>query len=185
MYRPVLITALTCAAAFAVTKPAVMPVVPSGTNIACRIDQPLDTKNDPAGTPFTGKVTANVMHKGAVVVPRGAVCRGRLIQSKSSGRLKGRAVMQLSLDSVQMGGRVYPVTAFAPAITSKGHKGRNLKWIGGGGGGGAAIGAIAGGGVGALIGAGAGAAAGTGAAAFTGKREVRVPAESLFVFTVK
>jgi len=50
---------------------------------------------------------------------------------------------------------------------------------------GALIGAIAGGGTGAAIGAGAGAAAGTGVAAATGKREVEIPAETVFTFRLK
>jgi hypothetical protein len=39
--------------------------------------------------------------------------------------------------------------------------------------------------MGALIGAGAGAAAGTGAAAATGKQDVKLPAETVMVFTLQ
>jgi hypothetical protein len=186
MYRPILITALTCAAVMAATspRPAPPPVLPAGTNIPCRVDQSLDTGRDAPGTPFTGRTTVDIVHKGAVLVPRGAECRGHLMASKSSGRLKGRAVMQLSLDSIQVHGRAYPVSASTPVLTSKGHKGHNLKWIGGVGAAGSAIGAIAGGGVGALVGAGAGAAAGTGGAALTGRREIRVAPETQFVFAL-
>jgi hypothetical protein len=165
--------------------PAPMPVIPSGTNITCRIDRSFDTDRDAPGTTFVGQTTADIAHKGSVLVPRGAVCRGHLMESKSSPRLKGRAVMQLSLDAIQVGGHEYPVSASTPVLTSKNHKKHNLKWIGGGGAVGSAIGAIAGGGVGALVGAGAGAAAGTGAAAYTGKKDVTVPAESQFVFALR
>jgi hypothetical protein len=186
MYRPVFITVLTCGAALAaVQHPAPMPVIPSGTNITCRVDRPFDTNRDAPGTAFVGQTTADLVYKGGVLVPRGAVCRGHLVQSKSSGRLKGRARMQLSLDALQVRGHEYPVSATSPVLTSKNHKKHNLKWIGGGGGVGTVIGAIAGGGVGALVGAGAGAAAGTGGAALTGKKDVYVPPESLFVFSLK
>jgi hypothetical protein len=160
-------------------------MLPAGTAIPCRVDRSLDTERDGPGTPFTGQVTTDIVHKGAVLVPRGAVCHGHLSQSKSSGRLKGRARMQLSLDSIQMHGRVYPLSGFAPGMATKSHKKHNLKWIGGGTGAGAAIGAIASGGVGALIGAGAGAAAGTGGAALTGKRNLYLPPESQVTFTLK
>jgi len=72
-------------------------------------------------------------------------------------------------------------TALVSRVTT-GHKKRNLALIGGGTGLGASIGAIAGGGMGALIGAGAGAGAGTIGEAFTGKKQVRIPVESLLAF---
>jgi hypothetical protein len=185
MYRPVLIAVLSGAAAMAaVTNPTPGAMLPAGTNIPCRIDQSLDTEHDTPGTPFTGRTTIDIVHKGAVLVPRGAVCHGHLAQSKTSGKLKGRARMQLSLDSIQFGGHVYPVTAPSAMLASKSHKKHNLKWIGGGGAGGTAIGAIAGGGVGALVGGAIGAAGGTAGAALTGEKNVRVPAESQFIFTL-
>jgi hypothetical protein len=92
--------------------------------------------------------------------------------------------MQLSLDSIQIHDRVYPVNASAPMMATKSQKKRNLKWIGGGAGAGGIIGGIAGGGVGALVGAGAGAAAGTGGAALTGKKNLYLPPESMVTFTV-
>jgi len=152
--------------------------------MSCRVDQSLDTERDAPGTPFAGQITADIVRKGVVLVPRGAVCRGHLAESKSSGKLKGRAAMQLRLDSIQMHGRIYPVNASAPLIASKSHKKHNLKWIGGGAGAGGVLGAIAGGGVGALVGAGAGAAAGTAGAAVTGKRNIHLPPESQVTFTL-
>ena len=50
---------------------------------------------------------------------------------------------------------------------------------------GAVLGAIAGGAKGALLGAGAGAAAGTAGAAASGRRHVRLPAETLLVFSLE
>jgi hypothetical protein len=164
--------------------PAPMPILPAGTNIPCRIDQSFDTERDGPGTPFSGHITRNLLHQGAVVVPRDALCRGHLSESKSSGKLKGRAVMQLSLDSIQVNGRVYPVSAPPQTLASKSHKKHNLKWIGGGGAAGSVIGAIAGGGVGALVGGGVGAAAGTGGAALTGERNIHVAPETQFVFAL-
>jgi hypothetical protein len=160
-------------------------VLPAGTPLNVRLDRPLDTRHDPAGTPFTATLTAPIVRNGQVVVPQGAVCRGRLVQSKPSGRLKGRAVMVLALDSVEFKGRAYPIAAAGPAFTSNNHKKHNLKWIGGGSAGGTVLGAIAGGGVGAAIGLGAGAAAGTAGAAITGGKQVYVAAETPMTFKLQ
>jgi len=160
-------------------------VLPAGTTIHARIDQSLSTQHDRAGAPFVATVSAPVVHNGRVILPRGAVCRGHIRESKPSGRLKGRARMGLSLDTVQLRGNVYRVSASGPVYVSKNHKKHDAVWIGGGAGTGATIGAIAGGGVGAAIGAGAGAVAGTAGAVITGKKQVRVAAETPMVFTLR
>jgi hypothetical protein len=120
-----------------------------------------------------------------MILPRGALCRGHLVESKSSGRLKGRAVLSLSLDSIEVHGRRYRILSSYPEFVSKGHKKRNAILIAGGSGTGAGIGAIAGGGVGALIGAGAGAVAGTTTAVLTGKRNLHLAPETRLVFALR
>jgi len=160
-------------------------VLPAGSHISVRLAQSLDTKRDAPGTPFAAYVASAVTHNGVVVVPRGAACHGRLVNSKASGRLKGRAVLTLRLDSITVDGHSYAVSTSAPTFVSNSHRKRNALAIGGTAGTGAAIGAIAGGGVGALIGAGAGAAAGTAGAAITGKKQLHLPAESKVMFTLR
>ena len=169
--------------------PAVMMAqsitVPAGTHIPVRLAQSLDTKRDKPGTPFACHVAAPVAVNGYVVIPRGTPCRGHLAESKSSGRLKGRAIMSLNLDSIQMHGKAFPVATTYVARVSKSHKKRNAALIGGGAGTGAAVGAIAGGGVGALVGAGAGAAVGTTAAVITGKKNVHLNPETRLNFALR
>ncbi|HLH19088.1 MAG TPA: hypothetical protein VKX45_17840 [Bryobacteraceae bacterium] len=160
-------------------------VLPAGTTIAVRLDRSLDTRRDRAGTPFVATVSRPVVRGGEVVVPRGAIARGYLIESKPSGRLKGRAEMALALRSVDIRGRVYRISASGPVFETKGHKGHDAVWIGGGAGTGAAVGAIAGGGIGAAVGAGVGAVAGTTGAFITGKRNLRLAPETQVVFTLR
>jgi len=93
--------------------------------------------------------------------------------------------MSLSLDSFELNGKKYEISTSHAARQSGSHKKRNLLAIGGGAAGGAAIGALAGGPTGALIGAGAGAGAGTAGAAFTGKKNVRIPAETPLSFQLR
>jgi hypothetical protein len=157
----------------------------SGTAIPIRLAQSLDTKRDAPGSPFMGHVVAPIVENGVTVVPRGAVCYGHLVESKPSGRLKGRAIMTLSLDSVAVSGRRLRVDTTDRTFVSKGHKVRNLAAIGGGAAAGAGIGAIAGDGIGAAIGAGAGAAAGTVGAIATGKRNLHLAPETRMVFQLR
>jgi hypothetical protein len=160
-------------------------VLPAGTHIPIRLAQSIDTKRDRPGTPFLAHTSAAIVRNGEVVIPRGAVCRGHLVQSRPSGRLKGRAVISLSLDSVDVRGRRYAIVTSDPVFVSKAHKKRNAVLIGGGAGTGAAIGGIASGGVGALIGAGAGAAAGTAGAVITGKRNLYLAPETRMSFALR
>jgi hypothetical protein len=159
--------------------------VPSGTAIPVRLEQPLDTKFDRAGAPFVARVSRDVVRNGEVVVPRGALARGHLVESKPSGRLKGRAKMWLTLDTVEARGRVVRVATNGPEFVTKGHKKHDAVWIGGGAGTGAGIGALAGGGVGAAVGAGAGALVGTTGALITGKKHLRLATETPVTFTLR
>jgi hypothetical protein len=99
--------------------------------------------------------------------------------------LKGRAVLGITLDAFDTSGRHYPIRTSLKRKTTDAHKTRNIEIIGGGTGLGALIGGLTGGGKGAGIGAAVGAGAGTGVAAATGKKEVEIPAETLFQFALK
>jgi hypothetical protein len=125
------------------------------------------------------------MVDGKEVLLRGTRFQGRVTESDASGRLKGRAVLGLTLAAFDLGGRSYQVSTSLQQQTSDAHKKRNVVMIGGGSGLGALIGGLVGGGKGAAIGAAAGAAAGTGGAVATGKRQVEVPAETEFTFRLR
>ena len=88
--------------------------------------------------------TPIVTENGTEIIPRGANFSGRVDTSKASGRLKGRAVMTLELDSFELNGRSYRIITSHAARVSGGHKKRNIIAIGGGAGAGAGIGALAG-----------------------------------------
>jgi len=159
--------------------------LPAGTVVHVRLSQSLDTRRDRPGTPFVAHLASPVMRDGKVILERGALCRGHVVESKPSGRLKGRAVLRLGLDSIQSQGRTYTLVTSDPAFAGKRHKKRNLVLIGGGATTGAAIGAIAGGGVGAAVGAGAGAVAGTTGALITGKRNLHLAPETRVSFALR
>ncbi len=175
----------TAPAAAAAAKPASGAVLPAGTPLRVRLENSINTARNRAGDHFTASLVDPVMSGGRELLPRGTRFTGHVTTSNPSGRLKGRAVLGIRLDSFQLNGRTYPVTTTGVSRASGTHKKRNLALIGGGSGVGAAIGGIAAGGAGALIGAGAGAAAGTVGAAVTGKKNVSLPVESLLRFTLR
>jgi len=159
--------------------------LPEGTVLRVRLAQSLDTNKNRAGDRFKATLDAAVVVDNKVVIPKGANFSGVVDESKNSGRLKGRAVMNLSLDSFEMNGKVYKITTSHVDRVSGRHKKRNIIAIGGGAGAGAGIGALAGGPAGALIGAGAGAGAGTIGAVITGKKSVQIPVESVLSFRLR
>jgi hypothetical protein len=157
-------------------------VIPAGTLLRVRLDHALSTVGNRSGDRFTGSLAEPVAPGGQTALPRGAAVTGLVRQSAPSGRLKGRAVLALAADSVELDGRIYGLATSPVVRTSDGHKKRNWTILGGGSGAGALIGGLAGGWSGAAIGAGAGAAAGTAGAALSGRKQVGLPAESVVTF---
>jgi len=159
--------------------------VPEGAILRVRLDGPIDTRRNRAGDRFTATLNRPVVAHGVTVVKAGTQVRGHVTEAEVSGRLKGRAVLALTLDSFESGGREYRIRTTEVERLGKAHARHDEKFIGGGAGLGAIVGAIAGGGKGAAIGALAGAGAGTAGAAATGKEELRIPAEALLAFRVR
>jgi hypothetical protein len=172
-------------AGFDNTKIAPEITVPAGTRVRVRLAQSLDTRHSRAGESFTATLAEPIAVGAGTVVPKGTEFRGHVTTSGASGRLKGRAVLAVTLDSFDLNGRSYKIETTSESRASNGHKKRNAVLIGGGAGLGAALGAVAGGGAGALIGAGAGAAAGTAGAAATGKENVAFPVETPLSFSLR
>jgi hypothetical protein len=148
-----------------------------------RLDQTLDTRRNRGGDPFYATLSLPVTVDGSTVLPTGTRFTGHVVEARPSGRLKGRAHLSLQLDSLELNGAAYDIRTAHLGRVSGGHKKRNWALIGGGTGTGAAFGVI-GGPVGVAVGAGAGAAVGTTSAVITGKKNVRLPAETPLGFTL-
>ena len=157
-------------------------VIPSGTQVNVRINETLDTRDTRTGDRFTAVLVAPLRTTSGMIIPAGTPFLGHVANSDDAGRLTGRAVLALALDSFQFRGQTYPVSTDTSGQVSKSHKGRNKALIGGGAAAGGVIGAITGGLGGAAIGGLVGGGAGTAGAALTGQKHVRISSESVMAF---
>jgi hypothetical protein len=164
---------------FEATKPV---SVPEGTEVNVVLNQSISTAANRSGDTFQATLASPVVVDDKTVIPKDALVTGHIVDARPSGHLKGVARLELTLDSVKVNGETYEIATGDFGRTGKNHNKRNGILIGGGAGLGAIIGGVAGGGVGALIGTSVGAGAGTAGAAFTGKKDIRVPAEATLSF---
>jgi hypothetical protein len=159
--------------------------IAAGTPLHVRLDESINTRANRAGDRFTASLSTPVEVNGRMLLPSGTRLKGHVTRAAASGRLKGRAVIGLTLDSIDLGGREFRVRTSSIDREGDRHKKRNGILIGGGTALGGVIGAIAGGPKGALIGAGAGAGAGTAGAALTGKKQIGLQAETPLRFVLE
>jgi hypothetical protein len=156
--------------------------VPERTSIHVTLDQALASNQSRPGDHFDATMADPIAVGDKVVIPQGARVEGVVVDARESGRLRGRARLQLALQTIEVDGKQYEIRTAASHRIGEDHKKRNFAWIGGGGGGGVLIGALAAGGKGALIGGPIGAGAGTAVAYFTGRKDIHLPAETRLTF---
>jgi len=159
--------------------------LPAGTNIVVRMIDGVDSQSNSVGQTFAASLDEPVMINGDVAIPRGADVTVKLVDSKDSGKLTGRAELTLDLVSVRINGQMVDINTQTVSRESSSRGQRTAKVAGGTAALGAIIGAIAGGGKGAAIGAGAGAAAGAGAEVATKGQRVKIPSETRLTFVTE
>src|SRR2546425_443919 len=126
-------------------------MLPERTAIRVTLDQALATNQSRPGDRFDATVSDPVVVNGKMVIPQGAHAEGLVVDARQSGRLMGRARLQLALQTVDVNGQNYDVRTFSHPRIGRDHKKRNWAWIGGGAPRGARIGGRAGGGAGAPL----------------------------------
>jgi hypothetical protein len=150
--------------------------IPAGSTIHCRLTQPLSTKLNFQGDPFTATVTEPYMANGEQIIPVGSTLEGRISELTRPGHIKGVGSMQLTADHITLpNGRSFALNAVlltaygADGVKVDGEEGsvkgphsrlRDLKEVGLGMGGGGFLGTLIGGFHGAVIGGAIGGAAG-------------------------
>jgi hypothetical protein len=156
--------------------------IPTGTQFTIALDNTIDTKTANNGDRFTAILAAPITVGGNLVLPTNTRVSGTIVTAQSAGKVKGSAILALTLDTIRLNGNPYSVQTSEFEDAGKGRGKRTAVGAGGGAAFGAIVGALAGGGKGAAIGALAGGGAGTAGAAFTGKKDISLPAETRLHF---
>jgi hypothetical protein len=175
------------AAALAVDKPKPEPkvVVPAGTKLRVALLDAVSSDKSKAGDPFLASLTEPVVIDGKTVLSKGTKVRGRVVEAEGAGRVKGRAMLELTLTQIVRAEEKAISIATKPyTVVAEATKKRDAAIIAGGAGVGAAIGAITGGGKGAAVGAAVGGGAGTGTVLATKGKEIRYGVEHPLSFTL-
>jgi hypothetical protein len=159
--------------------------MPAGTTLTVRMADSIESDKNYAGETFRATVDTAVTINGKVAVPQGAEAIGRVTSVSQPGRLRGRAVVLLELTALNFDGKSIPILTSAHQETGGSRGKQTALYAGGGGLIGTVIGAIATGGAWFLIGSGIGVAGGTVVQAVRGSEPLRIPAESLMLFTVQ
>jgi hypothetical protein len=160
-------------------------VIPAGTRFRVSLLDAVSSDKSRPGESFMASLAEPIVVDGKTALEKGTKIRGRVVDSKESGRVKGRASIELLLtEIVRADGESVSITTKPYRAVAESTKKRDAAIIGGGAGLGAAIGAIAGGGKGALIGAAVGGGAGTGTVLATKGKEIHYSPETRLPFTL-
>src|SRR5215475_12796514 len=159
-------------------------VVPAGTEITVTVDQKLSSKTSQPGQGCMATVAQPVTVDGRTVIPKGASVSGKVLRAKEKGKIKGEGELAITLTSVTIREKNYPLSVGSLDSTIKGKGKRTAVTTGGAAAGGALIGGLAGGGKGAGIGALVGAAGGLVGGAFTGNKQIEIAPETPLTFTL-
>ena len=158
--------------------------LPAGTNVVVRMIDGVDSETARPGQTFAASLDEAVMVDGQTAIPRGADAVLKLVDSKESGKLTGRAELTMDLVSVSVDGRPVELNTVTVSRVSDARGERTAKVAGGTAIVGAIIGGIAAGGKGAALGAAAGGAAGAGAEIITKGQQVKIPSETRLTFVL-
>ncbi|MGC1385115.1 MAG: hypothetical protein WA823_15155, partial [Candidatus Acidiferrales bacterium] len=133
-----------------VAPPPPPPVtIPAGTQLTISLGDTIDTKVANTGDKFSATLAAPITVGGALILPTGTRVSGTVVQSQSAGKVKGNAVLALSLDTLRLNGNPYSIQTSEFEDAGKGRGKRTAVGAGGGAAFGAIVGALAGGGKGA------------------------------------
>ena len=159
--------------------------VPSGTSMAIRLLDPIDSEKAQPGETFRATLDAPLPSDGDLAVPSGYDVKGHVEDVKSAGKFAGQSLLVLQLDSISISGKLYGIEA-DPYLRQGSSRTKNTaEKVGAGAVIGAIIGGIAGGGKGAGIGAAAGGGVGGGVQAAGKGQQIHLPSETVLNFTLR
>jgi len=140
-------SAATAVPAVKSTSPTKAVGLPVGTRLLVKIMESIDTRNNKAGSRFTGTLEGKLMAGGEEIVPAGARVYGQVVTAKRGGIGSRPPVLELKLIEISINGELRPIVTDLLSGTGEGGGagGKVLK--------GAAIGGLASGSSGAKDGA--------------------------------
>ena len=159
--------------------------VPSGTSMAIRLLDPIDSEKAQPGQTFRATLDAPLPSDGDLAIPSGYDVKGHIVDVKSAGKFAGQSLLVLQLDSISVGGKSYGIEADPYRRQGKNRSTNTAEKVGAGAVIGAIIGGIAGGGKGAGIGAAAGGGVGGGVQAAGKGQQIILPSETVLSFTLR
>jgi hypothetical protein len=159
--------------------------IPSGTTLAVRLVDPIDSETATQGQTFHATLNSPLAVDGDTAIPAGYNVEGHVVTVQSAGKFAGQSLLVLQLDRIAAAGKYYNIQTdqYKKQGSSRGKN--TVEKVGAGAGIGAIIGAIAGGGKGAAIGAAAGGGLGAGAQAVTHGQQIKLPSETVLNFTLQ
>lgn len=158
--------------------------VPSGTSIAIRLVDPINSENAQPGQTFRATLDAPLPSDGDAV-PSGYDVKGHVQDIKSAGKFAGQSLLVLQLDSISLSGKSFFIDADPYQRQGKNRSTNTAEKVGGGAVVGAILGGILGGGKGAGIGAAAGGGVGGGVQAAGKGQQIQLPSETVLNFTLR
>ncbi len=162
----------------AVTSSVAHTTVPSGTSLEVTLGSSLSSESASVGDAWTGSIL-----NGRDGIPAGSVVSGT-VRAVTAAEKGNRAMLDLALDSITIGGHHYPVHGTMRAITAGSPRARNLGAIGAATAAGAIVGhAIGGSDKGTLVGAVVGGGAATGVVSQTKGWQVVLKSGTPLTFT--
>jgi hypothetical protein len=109
-------------------------VVPAGTPLTLRLDEPLGSKISQVDQSFSATLDRDVEVDGHRLIASGAHVTGKVLLARPAGRIAGEATLQLAVTSVKVHNRELDVLtsarSFGPTINGKNKVGRFIKGIG-------------------------------------------------------
>ena len=159
--------------------------VPSGTTLAIRLTDSIDSETAQQGQTFHATLDSPLAVDGEVVIPAGYDVEGHVVSVQSAGKFAGKSQLTLQLDRIAVGSRYYNIQTDQYHREGSSRTKNTAEKVGAGSVIGAIIGGIAGGGKGAAIGAAAGGGLGGGVQAATKGQQIKLPSETVLNFTLQ
>ena len=159
--------------------------IQSGTVLAVRLVDTIDTQTAQPGQTFHATLDSPLSVDGEVAIPSGYDVEGHVVDVKSAGKFAGQSELKLQLDRISVGPKYYTISTDQYSRQGSSRGKNTAEKVGAGAGIGAIIGAIAGGGKGAAIGAAAGGGLGGGVQAATKGQQIKLPSETVLNFTLQ